>query len=150
MNNQFNRFYYSILYAVIGDIIGYGNGNIEFNDGTPMNIKNYKDIERLSGISTMHVVKFISNGGLYNYNFKKYLASDDSILLLSILDALIVSYNKDNQTIIETIKKYMIKYFEEDKLKDKRNYGFRTVKSFISSAVVMPALVSFEDRSASI
>ena len=130
MTNKYNKFYNSILCAMIGDLIGYGNCDIEFNDGVNMKVKTQKDVERLSGWSVRHVVNFISKGGLSNINIKKLIVSDDSILLLANLDALIETYKKDNDVIIEAIKNSMIKYYKNDKLREKRNYGIRTQKAF--------------------
>ena len=127
-DNKYNKFYYSILCAVIGDIIGYENGGMEFNSGYDLIIKSQKDMITYSGISVYHVVNFVAVGGLSKYDPTDNIVSDDSILLLATLDALIESYNKENDEILNTIKNYLLKYFVEDEIKDDRNYGYRTVK----------------------
>ena len=125
-----DHLYYSILYSVIGDIIGYGNGDVEFNYGQDMTVKNQKDIEKLSGFSTLHINNFISNGSLNNYNFKNYIVSDDTILILAVLNGLIESKNKNEDIIVSYIKKSMISYYQKDDMIKLRNYGLRTIKSF--------------------
>ena len=128
MNNKYNKFYYSILCAVIGDIIGYENGGMEFNSGYTLTIKSPKDVVTYSGISVYHVVNFVATGGLSKYNPADKIVSDDSILLLATLDALIDTYNKDNNEILDTIKIYLLKYFQDDEDPEGRNYGYRVIK----------------------
>ena len=94
LGNLFDRFYYSILCSVIGDIIGYGNSKIEFNRGYNKQINTRKDVRRMAGVSNYHVVNFIKDGGLSGFNPKKFIVSDDTILMLSVLLALTKSYNK--------------------------------------------------------
>ena len=95
-----------------------------------MKVSSQRDVERLSGWSTKHVMNFISNGGLSTINNFNLRVSDDSILLLSVLDALVKTYNQDNKIILREIKKQMLLYYKNDKLKHKRDYGIRTFKSF--------------------
>lgn len=128
-NNKFDRFYYSILCSVIGDIIGYGNSKIEFNRGYNKQINTRKDVRRMAGVSNYHVVNFIKDGGLSGFNPKKFIVSDDTILMLSVLLALTKSYNQSNDVILETIKKGMIHLVLNDDRKQDRNYGGRTEKS---------------------
>ena len=85
-SNEYYKFYYSILCSVIGDIIGYGNGSVEFNYGHNMKVSSQKDIQRLSGISVLHVVNFIRDGGLGKYDPSKEIVSDDTILILATLE----------------------------------------------------------------
>jgi len=128
---MFNKFYNSILCSVIGDIIGYGNGHVEFNDNTDMKINSPSDINRLTGWSVRHVITFITLGCIENYDFKHNIVSDDTYLLLANLDALIKTYNKDNDVILEEIKNKMIQYYENDDKKNVRNYGIKTVESLM-------------------
>ena len=127
-DNKYDKFYYSILCAVIGDIIGYENGGMEFNDGYDLHIKSPKDIITYSGISVFHVVNFVARGGLSKYDPANKIVSDDSILLLATLDALINTYNKDNDIILDTIKKYLLEYYKKDEDPEGRNYGYRVIK----------------------
>ena len=38
-----NNIYFSLKYAILGDIIGFGNGDVEFNFFKSNKIKNEKD-----------------------------------------------------------------------------------------------------------
>ena len=76
----------SLHCAVIGDIIGFGNGIVEFNydDKRFNNAVDRFTISNLSLYSLRHVSDFISRGGYTNIDISKNIASDDSVLLLAV------------------------------------------------------------------
>jgi len=122
---------YSIHCAIIGDIIGFGNGEVEFNFNESQKIGSRSDIDKISQLSDRHVADFISKGGYTNIDISKDIASDDTILTLAVLDALIETYNiKNINIIIDQIKLHMIHYFGDDSKFNLRAYGNRTIKSF--------------------
>ena len=129
MNNKENILY-CIHCAVIGDIIGFGNGDIEFNLNTSNKIDNRSDIDKISQYSNKHVVDFISKGGYTGIDISKDLASDDTILLLAVLDAIGDASSKTSiDNIVENIKDKIISYVTNDKKRDYRYYGNRTLDS---------------------
>lgn len=121
--------YYSLLYAMIGDTIGFGNGDVEFNYNINMEINKSDDINFLRSTTMLHIFKFISDGGYSQFSTKNLIVSDDSILLLAVYDAVISSLNKSNDFIVNMIKDKILEYYKNDKLKKKRYYGNTTVKS---------------------
>ena len=123
------RIYNSLLCAILGDIIGYGNANIEFNNGIDMTIKRQSDIPRLCNISDAHVINTITEGGISNIKLNNRIYSDDTVFLLSIYKSLKKTLNQSNDKILDEIAKNMVNDFYNDKDKEKRNYGYRTVKS---------------------
>lgn len=124
-----NNKYYSMYYSIIGDIIGFGNGSVEFNEFNNNIVKSNYDAKYNSLFTIYHIYNFISNGGFSGFSIKNLIASDDSILNLAVYDGLKSSLNKSNNEIINKIKEKLIEYYQNDKLKDKRFYGIRTVKS---------------------
>jgi ADP-ribosylarginine hydrolase len=120
---------YSIHCAIIGDIIGFGNGNVEFNFNLDNTINNRSDVDKLTSMSTRHVADFISKGGYTNIDISNDNASDDTILLLSILDSLVRLKNQNSIDIIDDIKTNMNKFYKDDPKRDDRYYGIRTMKS---------------------
>ena len=129
MNNKENILY-CIHCAVIGDIIGFGNGDIEFNLNTSNKIDNRSDIDKISQYSIKHVVDFVSKGGYTGIDISKDLASDDTILLLAVLDAIGDASSKTSiDDIVENIKDKIISYVTNDKKRDYRYYGNRTLDS---------------------
>ncbi len=124
-----NNKYYSMYYSIIGDIIGFGNGSVEFNEFNNNIVKSNYDAKYNSLFTIYHIYNFISNGGFSGFSIKNLIASDDSILNLAVYDGLKSSVNQSNNEIINKIKEKLIEYYQNDKLKDKRFYGIRTIKS---------------------
>lgn len=121
---------YCIHCAIIGDIIGFGNGEIEFNFNSSNKIDNRYDIDKISAYSTRHVVDFISKGGYTGIDLSKDIASDDTILLLAVFDAMTnISRETDINEVIDLIKDKIIEYITNDKKRDSRYYGYRTLDS---------------------
>ncbi len=121
---------YCIHCAIIGDIIGFGNGEIEFNFNTSNKIDNRYDIDKISAYSTRHVVDFISKGGYTGIDLTKYIASDDTILLLAVFDAMTqVTDKTEISDAVEITKDKMIEYITNDKKRDARYYCHRTLDS---------------------
>jgi len=127
--NTNDKLYYSMLYAIIGDTIGFGNSNIEFNNGFNMKVYSNKDAERISNYTTKHIFDFITSGGYSSFDIKQLMASDDSILTLAVFDAVQKSINKTPDEVIDTIKIKLLEYYLNDELKEKRYYGNRTILS---------------------
>ncbi len=120
-----------MLYAIIGDTIGFGNAGVEFNYGFNDKVYSNKDAERISNYTTKHIFDFITDGGYSAFDIKKkgLVSSDDSILTLAVFDAVKNSINKTPDEIIDTIKYKLLEYYLNDKLKKERKYGNRTVLS---------------------
>ncbi len=129
--NTNDKLYYSMLYAIIGDTIGFGNAGVEFNYGFNDKVYSNKDAERISNYTTKHIFDFITDGGYSAFDIKKkgLVSSDDSILTLAVFDAVKNSINKTPDEIIDTIKYKLLEYYLNDKLKKERKYGNRTVLS---------------------
>lgn len=125
----------SLHCAVIGDIIGFGNGIVEFNydDKRFNNLTDRFTIDDLSIYSYRHVVDFISRGGYTNIDISNNIASDDTILLLAVFDGLISSKNEKNiDNIIDSIKNKIMEYVKLDSKNgtfQDRMYGHRTTEA---------------------
>lgn len=120
-----------MLYAIIGDTIGFGNGYFEFNYGVSKQVKNNKEAENLSTFTIQLVFEFINRGGFTGFDLKyeELIASDDSILTLAVFDAVKNSLNKPSYQVVEIIKNKLLEYYLNDELKEKRYYGNRTTLS---------------------
>ena len=123
---------YSILkLAAIGDTIGFYNGVYESNFGNWENPKpknNYDQwIDNNSVITNQIMFDFIHLGSIRRFNCKNLLVSDDTILHMAIADALTSKY-KNNDELVKNIAMTMNNYYKNDKKKDDRFYGNRTIK----------------------
>ena len=127
MKNNFE--YYSLLYAIIGDTIGFGNGITKYNKYENMKCISNNDALNLSGWTNYHLYSFISNGGYSGFNIDKLNVSESSIFMLSVYEALTnfkVKYNKD--LIIKNVILKMTNSYNEDKLKINRSYDDVTLE----------------------
>lgn len=121
--------YNSIIFANIGDIIGFGNGNVEFNYGVSNYFNNSSQAIPYSTMTRLHIYEFIANGGYSNFKIDNYISSDDSILLLATYDALKKKFKSNENKIIDFIKDKLIEYYIDDEKKKRRYYGLQTKKS---------------------
>jgi ADP-ribosylarginine hydrolase len=124
-----NKLYYSMFYAIVGDTIGFGNGLVEFNENDNMIVRSNFEAKKHSFYTIYHIYNFISKGGYSGFTIDNLIASDDSILTLAVFDGVKSSLNKNTKDVINNIKDKLIEYYEKDKLKDRRYYGNRTIKS---------------------
>jgi ADP-ribosylarginine hydrolase len=127
--NLYDNYLYSIHCSIIGDIIGFGNGSVEFNFNQDNMINNRSDVDKIISMSNRHVANFISKGGYTKIDISKDNASDDTILLLSVLDSLVRLKNQKSNNIIDDLKNNMNKFYKDDIKRDDRYYGNRTIKS---------------------
>lgn len=79
----------ALLHAILGDIIGFGNGDTEFNNGNVFNKEKYPNFDRVgSEYSNELVFNFINEGGYSKHPKPNMTISDDTILLLANCKAL--------------------------------------------------------------
>jgi len=122
--------YYCLLYATIGDIIGFDNGVLKFNKNY-YGIMNKKDnphdyIELSSEVCNNMIFAFIFNGllsGLQKkYESKNNIVSSNTILHLAVANSLTKEYNTLDEVII-IIKNNIITSYEKDEFKKERYYS---------------------------
>jgi ADP-ribosylglycohydrolase len=108
-----NKFITSNLLASFGDIYGFRNGEFEFN----FNIPNYNN-ENTLNIYLRLIVEHFSEGGLLQFKFDKYHASDDTLLMIASIKGILNN---------NFLKEYLLIL---PQLKDKkRASGIQTLKS---------------------
>jgi len=78
----------AILLSMVGDMIGFGNGLIEFNNGNV-----FDDLEGAADYSTDIVFSFISDGGFAKHPKIDWSCSDDTILMLCNANAILKHFN---------------------------------------------------------
>lgn len=80
----------ALLHAILGDIIGFGNGITEFNNGKIFSKENYTNfVIEGANYSNELVFNFIYNGGFVEHPKPNMIVSDDTIMLLANCKALI-------------------------------------------------------------
>jgi ADP-ribosylglycohydrolase len=121
-SNKLDQINACLIISSLFDIIGFGNGETEFNYG--INI-NFKDKNYIMPVNNHLSTKYFFHGGYQNLNYNELMASDDTILLIATTKALINNGGEENY-----IKEYLNvlnKYYIKDK--DKRYFGLQTIES---------------------
>ena len=117
---------YSLLYAITGDIIGMYSKLHRIE--TSMKCTTNNEAMHLSGWANYNVFQFISDGGYSGFNINKKFASESSIFMLSIYDAILDTKSKyDKDSLIKDIIFKMSEYYNQDKNKSNRYYDEITI-----------------------
>jgi len=81
---------HAIMHFVLGDIIGYGNGKIEFNNGKIYDLYNFPEYKQVGAEqSNALVFAFLFTGGFSAYPLPNWTISDDTIMMMSNARAII-------------------------------------------------------------
>lgn len=119
MTNKKEKIEAAIILSSFLETIGFYNGIWEFNYSQNEHINN---IDNVLTINYQINNEYMSLGGYSGMDFTKLKSSDDTILMISVIEALL----KDSKEI-DFINSY-VKYF--DKLKEKERYaGKQTINS---------------------
>lgn len=126
----FENYFACIYLGIIGDYIGFGNGDIEFyNQNNIFSNDRNQFINNLQHISSFLIFNFLLNDSTSQYNFKSYTYSDDTIMLLANLKALISDFNDGKQLYINTSLTYLDFFKDEKLLIEKYKAGIKTIDS---------------------
>ena len=137
--NKKNVILNCLNYAMFGDIIGYQNGNLKYNksfDGILTKKNNEHDYIELSSIQCNYMLfKYVNNnlfnGLVYENEYYNYIPSANTVIHLIIAEELIKNFNKN---YIDNIKKKIINYYKNDKLKKKRDYNKYIIKNLTNTS----------------
>ena len=111
----------AILLGMIGDIVGFGNGDTEFNNNNFFTKDNYDDyIQTGAEYSNQLVFDFMYNGGFMAHPKKDWTISDDTIMTFANIKSLIKwKTSKDFTNIDMLITTVRANYI--DIIKDKKS-----------------------------
>jgi ADP-ribosylarginine hydrolase len=121
-SNKLDQITACLILSSLFDIIGFGNGQTEFNYNLSIN---FKDKNYIMLINNNITTEYFFNGGYQNLNYDELLASDDTILLIATTKALINNGGEENY--IKDYLNVLNKYYIKDN--DKRYFGFQTIES---------------------
>lgn len=114
-----NKTQAAIMIASYLDTIGFKNGQWEFNYFKNNSTQNINDAININFTIVHH---FMSLGGFNNIDIKNWKASDDTLLIMATIKALIDGANEHN-----FINRYIEIY--DELLKEERGSGYQTKKS---------------------
>jgi ADP-ribosylarginine hydrolase len=133
---------HAIMHSMLGDIIGFGNGKTEFNDGTIFNSENFSNYAQVGAdYSNQLVLKFLFDGGFSTHPKPDWRISDDTIMLMANCKG-IIQWKTDKKNHIDdlmiSIKKEYMKLVDDKQTLHARktfvqvhNGGITTTKNLI-------------------
>ena len=130
IDNMFEYYLACIILGIIGDKIGFGNGDTEFYaDNYITNKLNSNITNDVITLSFFMIYSFIAEGGITGFNFQNKNYSDDTILLLANLKSLITNY-KNFEDYIKNTSLIYLDFFKDEKIMiDKYKAGIKTIES---------------------
>jgi ADP-ribosylarginine hydrolase len=134
MSDKFDNYFASIYLAMIGDKIGFGNGDRERNYMSKMiesdSNQNFNSI--IEGITNMLLFRFIAEGGITGLNMENLLISDDTEMHFGTLNGLISDYKTRNELYNNITNRYLEIFKDIGYMRDKLLAGRQTIEAIKS------------------
>ena len=130
MNNKLDRYFASIYLAIVGDKIGFGNGNREQNNlisHIDTSNKNWQEL--VNGISARMVFEFIAEGGISGIILDDLRYSDDTVMHLDTIIGLISTYSNRDELYNNICKKYLDSFKDITFMRDVLLAGRQTIEA---------------------
>ena len=130
MSNKLDKFIASIYLAMVGDKIGFDNGNREQNYMKGhININNPNWQENSESLCNFIILKFIAEGGITNINLEDLSISDDTIMHLDTINGLLEEYSNKDELYNIICKKYLESFKNLNKMRDVYLAGRQTIEA---------------------
>ena len=119
-----------LLLGIIGDKIGFENGNREFYllDQIPKYDSSIFKI-KINELSLFMLLEFIKNGGISGIDTNKLIYSDDSIMLLANTEIFLNKFKNINDYLNKLLKKYIKDFDNESVMRNKYKAGVHTMNT---------------------
>jgi ADP-ribosylarginine hydrolase len=134
MSDKFDNYFASIYLAMIGDKIGFGNGDRERNYMSKMiegeSNQNFNSI--VEGLTNMLLFRFIAEGGITGLNMENLLISDDTEMHFGTLNGLISDYKTRNELYNNITNRYLEIFKDISYMRDKLLAGRQTIEAIKS------------------
>ena len=119
-----------LLLGIIGDKIGFENGNREFYllDQIPkFDSSIFKS--KINELSLFMLLEFIKNGGITGIDTNKLIYSDDSIMLIANTEIFLTEYKNINGYLKKLLKRYIKEFDNESVMRNKYKAGVHTMNT---------------------
>jgi ADP-ribosylarginine hydrolase len=131
--DKINKYFASIYLAMIGDKIGFGDGNREMNymkEMISMDQYNVKNI--ITGLTNLMLFKFISEGGVTAIDINALSISDDTIMHFGTIIGLLTEYSNRNKLYDTITNIYLDEFKDIPKMRDELLAGRQTIEAIKS------------------
>ena len=144
--SKYDKIKSGIMLGVIGDVIGFGNGKIEFNDNNIFSFDNYGEQYKQMGADYTNTIifDFIYNGGIADHPKPHWTVSDDTIMLFANMKGLLTDFNNNNE-LIENTKIEYINIIKEKKDLDAFERIYAGGLTTISSLKKLKSGIDYKD-----
>ena len=131
MSNKFNNYFASIYLAMVGDKIGFGNGERERNYKTePIMVENNNNyMSFVDGMSSFMVFRFISEGGLSGLNLNTLMVSDDTEMHVATINGLTSDFIGRDILYNNVVDLYLDIFKDLNFARDKLLAGVQTINA---------------------
>ena len=130
MSNKTDNFIASIYLAVIGDKIGFGNGNREKNYSNILTVDNNPNFNIIGeGLSTLMIFRFIAEGGIIGLDLDYLKFSDDTIMHFDTINGFIHPYSNRNELYNNITKNYIDSFKNITFMRDEMLAGRQTLEA---------------------
>jgi ADP-ribosylarginine hydrolase len=130
MNNKYNNFLASIYLAILGDKIGFGNGDREKNYSNIITVENNPNFNIIGeGLSTLMIFRFISEGGIMGLDLENLMISDDTVMHLDTIKGFIDSYKNRDELYNNITNLYLSSFNDIPHMRDVLLAGRQTLEA---------------------
>lgn len=129
MTDKLEKYFASIYLAMIGDKIGFGNGEREFNSKPIIVDETDSYKSKCDGITQRIIYEFIASGGISDIVTNNLSISDDTIMHLDTIKGLLSKYDSRDKLYDNIIKFYLESFKDIEAMKTKYLAGRQTIES---------------------
>ncbi len=134
MVSIYDRYFASIYLAIIGDKIGFGNGDRERNYRSDMITTDSKpDYNAIvEGLSIIMIFRFISEGGVHGLDLNRLIVSDDSEMHIATINGFTFDYEDYDGLYTKIVEYYLIAFKDISYMRDTLLAGRQTIEAINS------------------
>ncbi len=124
-----NKYFACLYLAMIGDKIGFNNGERETNWHLNKLPNDNKLKNSINGLTKRIIYEFIGNGGVSGIDTTKLIASDDTLMHLITIDAFNFPFKTNDELYDKITELYLIGFKDINYVRDKLLAGRQTIEA---------------------
>jgi ADP-ribosylarginine hydrolase len=129
-----DRYFASVYLAMIGDKIGFGNGDRERNYRSEMittdSMSDYNAL--VEGLSIIMIFRFIAEGGVHGIDLNRLIVSDDSEMHIATINGFTSDYANKEELYGKIVEHYLSAFKDIPYMRDTLLAGRQTIEAINS------------------